>query len=98
MLLRAGHTFDGGVFREHRDVITLVMTVLRGGPGRRAWGTVGLHARGWSASALCGARLPVHRSEELTDEALDGRASAVCDDVENVPYVQKVLLSWFLTQ
>ncbi|HZN17059.1 MAG TPA: ornithine carbamoyltransferase [Micromonosporaceae bacterium] len=41
--------------------------------------------------------LPAHRGEEITDEVMDGPASAVLDEAENRVHAQKALLSWLLT-
>jgi ornithine carbamoyltransferase len=40
--------------------------------------------------------LPVHRGAEITDEVLDGPASAVWDEAENRLHTQKALLAWLL--
>lgn len=36
--------------------------------------------------------LPAHRSEQITDEVLDGPRSVVLDQAENRLYVQQTLL------
>ncbi|MDN5914586.1 MAG: ornithine carbamoyltransferase [Pseudonocardia sp.] len=52
--------------------------------GRAAAGAVVLHC------------LPAHRGDEITDEVLDGPASAVWDEAENRLHAQKALLTWLL--
>ena len=42
--------------------------------------------------------LPAHRGDEITDEVLDGPASAVWDEAENRLHAQKALLTWLLAQ
>ncbi|KAA9157210.1 ornithine carbamoyltransferase [Amycolatopsis acidicola] len=42
--------------------------------------------------------LPAHRGWEITDEVLDGPASAVWDEAENRLHAQKALLVWLLNE
>jgi ornithine carbamoyltransferase len=40
--------------------------------------------------------LPAHRGEEVTDEVMDGPASAIWDEAENRIHAQKAVLLWCL--
>ncbi|WKZ33834.1 MAG: ornithine carbamoyltransferase [Thermodesulfobacteriota bacterium] len=40
--------------------------------------------------------LPAHRGEEITDEAMEGPASAIWDQAENRLHIQKAVLEWLL--
>jgi ornithine carbamoyltransferase len=42
--------------------------------------------------------LPAHRGEEITDEAMDGPASAVFEQATNRLYAQQALLTWLVHQ
>ena len=42
--------------------------------------------------------LPAHRGWEITDEVIDGPASAVWDEAENRLHAQKALMAFLLEQ
>jgi ornithine carbamoyltransferase len=42
--------------------------------------------------------LPAHRGEEVTDQVIDGGASAVWDEAENRLHAQKSVLRWVFGQ
>jgi len=42
--------------------------------------------------------LPAHRGEEITDEVIEGPASAVWQQAENRLHAQKALLEWSLPE
>jgi ornithine carbamoyltransferase len=75
-----GHEKDG------KDRITPFLPYQVNGKllGAAAPGAVVLHC------------LPAHRGEEVTDEVMDGPASAVLDQAENRLHAQKALLAWLL--
>ena len=41
--------------------------------------------------------LPAHRGEEITDEVMDGPASAVFEQADNRLHTQKAVLEWLVT-
>ena len=52
--------------------------------------------RGADAGAIVLHCLPAHRGEEITDEVIEGPASAVWQQAENRLHAQKALLEWAL--
>jgi len=52
--------------------------------------------RGAAPHAVALHCLPAHRGEEITDEVMDGPASAVWDQAVNRLHAQKALLTWLL--
>jgi ornithine carbamoyltransferase len=52
--------------------------------------------RGAAAGAMVLHCLPAHRGEEITDEVIEGPASAVWQQAENRLHAQKALLEWAL--
>jgi ornithine carbamoyltransferase len=52
--------------------------------------------RGAAADAMVLHCLPAHRGEEITDEVIEGPASAVWQQAENRLHAQKALLEWAL--
>ncbi len=42
--------------------------------------------------------LPAHRNEEITDEVIEGKQSAVWDQAENRLHIQKAILEWLLVE
>ncbi|GAA5175718.1 ornithine carbamoyltransferase [Pseudonocardia eucalypti] len=42
--------------------------------------------------------LPAHRGDEITDDVMDGPASAIWDEAENRLHAQKAVLTWLLRQ
>jgi ornithine carbamoyltransferase len=66
-------------------------------PFRRLQVNAGLMARA-APGAIVLHCLPAHRGWEITDEVLDGPASAVWDEAENRLHAQKALMTWLLRQ
>ena len=58
---------------------------------RRRGGWIGSQARPTATFLHC---LPAHRGEEVTDEILDGKQSAIWDEAENRLHAQKAILLW----
>jgi ornithine carbamoyltransferase len=67
----------------------------REGPFRPLQVNAGLLARA-AEGAIVLHCLPAHRGHEITDEVIDGPASAVWDEAENRLHAQKALLTWLL--
>ncbi len=42
--------------------------------------------------------LPAHRGEEITDDVIEGKQSAVWDQAENRLHIQKAILEWLLVE
>jgi ornithine carbamoyltransferase len=67
----------------------------RAAPFRAYQVNAGLLARA-NTGAIVLHCLPAHRGDEITDEVMDGPASAVWDEAENRLHAQKALLAWLL--
>ncbi|GAY09567.1 ornithine carbamoyltransferase [Pseudonocardia sp. N23] len=67
----------------------------RAGPFRGMQLNAALMARA-ADTAIAMHCLPAHRGHEITDEILDGTASAVWDEAENRLHAQKALLTWLI--
>jgi len=70
----------------------------RVGPFRPFQVNAGLLARTGKPDTIVLHDLPAHRGWEITDEVIDGPASAVWDEAENRLHAQKALLVWLLEQ